>query len=56
MSAGRPAMYGEKMRSVTMRLPESLCAKAIEKAQAKGEGHTISEIVRRLLEKYAKRA
>ena len=56
MSAGRPAIYGEKMRAVSMRLPEALCAKAVEKAQAKGEGNTLSEIVRHLLEKYAKRA
>lgn len=56
MSAGRPSMYGEKMRSVTMRLPESLCVKAIEKAQAKGQGQTISEVVRHLLERYVKRA
>jgi hypothetical protein len=38
-----------------MRLPESLCAKAVEKAQAKGEGNTLSEIVRHLLEKYTKK-
>ena len=53
MSAGRPCKYEERMKSVSLRLPESLYIMALGKAMAQKKNDiTFSELVRDLLEEY----
>lgn len=53
MSAGRPCKYEERMKAVSLRLPESLFLMALGKAMAqKSPDITFSELVRHLLEEY----
>ena len=53
MSAGRPCKYEERMKAVSLRLPESLYIMAMGKAMAqKKTSITFSELVRDLLEEY----
>lgn len=52
-NAGRPAKYGERMKAVSLRIPESLYLLALGKAMAqKSPDITFSELVRHLLEEY----
>ena len=54
--AGRPPLYGEKMRTVRIRLPESMMRKARFLGDARGYGFKggMSQVVRDALERELK--
>lgn len=52
-NAGRPCKYTERMKTISLRVPESLYIMALGKGMARiREDITFSELVRHLLEEY----
>lgn len=52
-NAGRPCKYKERMKVVSLRVPESLYMMALVKAQAcMKKDITFSDLIRHLLEEY----
>lgn len=48
--AGRPAIYGSKMKKVQILIPEDIHKKVKEKAEE--EGKTVSEVIREIINKH----
>lgn len=48
--AGRPSLYGKRMKKVQVLIPEDMHQKATEKALR--EGKSLSEVIREILSSY----